>query len=167
MADFVLKNNNKTAVRELVVPIADVNTFNTIVQEVVSTNPFGCTSYTVGEVTMDPVVKSRESYTAKIIYEDEEAKNVGQVSARSNTIAGFNAGISEILGNAPLTAAMGGDPVRDTGGERYLCALRCHDAGGETYYVTFSRDQVRISSYSDDAIVATVEAWADTVPSLA
>ena len=48
MADFVLKNNNKTAVRELAVPIADVNTFNTIVQEVITTNPFGCTTYTVG-----------------------------------------------------------------------------------------------------------------------
>ena len=27
--------------------------------------------------------------------------------------------------------------------------LKCHDANGEVYYVTFSRDQVRVSSDSD------------------
>ncbi|WAI02622.1 hypothetical protein [Methanogenium organophilum] len=42
--------------------------------------------------------------------------------------------------------------------------LKCHDANGETYYVTLSRDKVRISSYADDAIRATVEAWADEKP---
>ena len=40
-------------------------------------------------------------------------------------------------------------------------------ACSKTYYVTFTRDQVRISSYQDDAILALVEAWADTVPALA
>ncbi len=34
-------------------------------------------------------------------------------------------------------------------------------------FVTFARDQVRISSYADDVIVGLVEAWADTVPALA
>jgi hypothetical protein len=38
-----------------------------------------------------------------------------------------------------------------------LADARCHDANGEVYYVTFSREQVRITSYSDD----------DTVPALA
>ncbi len=45
--------------------------------------------------------------------------------------------------------------------------LRCHDPSGELYYVTFTRDQVRVSSYSADAILAVIEAWADTVPALA
>jgi len=51
--------------------------------------------------------------------------------------------------------------------ETYSVALRCHDPSGETYYVTFTRDQVRVSSYSDDSILGLVEAWADTVPALA
>ena len=66
-----------------------------------------------------------------------------------------------------LAAAMGGDAVRDSDSENYSCTLKCHDASGEVYYVTFSRDQVRVSSYSDDAIMAAVETWADTVPALA
>jgi hypothetical protein len=51
--------------------------------------------------------------------------------------------------------------------ERYAVTLRCHDANGEIYYVAFARDQVTISSYSDDAIVARVDTWADTKPALA
>lgn len=167
MADFVQKSTTKTAARVLAAPIADVTTFAGIVQSVIDTNPFGCTSQEVGGVTFDPVSKSREAYTARILYQDDDGKTVGQVTARSGSVAGFNAGIAEIMGNAELTAAMEGDPVRDAEHERYLCALRCHDPTGEVYYVTFARDQVRISSYADDVIVGLVEAWADTVPALA
>jgi len=45
--------------------------------------------------------------------------------------------------------------------------LKCHDPNGELYNVTFSRDRVTVQSYSDDAILAKVETWADTVPALA
>ena len=75
--------------------------------------------------------------------------------------------ITEILANSALTAAIGGDAIRDSESESYSCTLKCHDANGEVYYVTFSRDQVRVSSCSDDAIKTTVETWADTVPALA
>jgi hypothetical protein len=113
------------------------------------------------------VAKNRETYTAYVIYEDAEAKSVGLVTARGKTIAGFTAAIAEILANAELAAAMGGDAVRDSESESYSCSLRCHDANGEVYYVTFSRDQVRITSYSDDAIRTRIETWADTIPALA
>ena len=167
MADFVQTSNTKTAVRELAAPIADATTFSTIVEGVISGNPFGCTAYIYGDLPQDPVVKSREAYTAYVLFEDPEAKTIGTITARANTVAGFSAAITEILANAALAAAMGGDAVRDSDAENYVCTLRCHDANGEVYYVSFSRDQVRISSYSDDAIVATVESWADTVPALA
>ena len=167
MADFVEKSTTKTAARELAAPIANVTTFAAIVQDVLDTNPFGCTPHEVGGVTFDPVSKSREAYTARILYQDDDGKTVGQITARSGSVAGFNGSIAGIMGDEDLTAAMGGDPARDTEHERYLCTLRCHDPSGEVYYVTFSRDQVRISSYADDAIVGLVEAWADTVPALA
>jgi hypothetical protein len=112
-------------------------------------------------------MKSREAYTAYVLYEDAEAKTIGNITARAKTVAGFSAAITEILANAALAAAMGGDAVRDPDAENYSCTLKCHDASGEVYYVTFSRDQVRVSSYSDDAIMATIETWADTVPALA
>ena len=167
MADFVQTSNTKTAVRELAAPIADVNTFSTIVAGVLTNNPWNCTAYTQGSVPQDPVAKNRETYTAYVIYEDAEAKSVGLVTARGKTVAGFTAAITEILGNADLADAMGGDAVRDSESESYSCSLRCHDANGEVYYVTFSRDQVRITSYSDDAIRTRIETWADTIPALA
>jgi len=46
-------------------------------------------------------------------------------------------------------------------------ALRCHDANDELYYLTFSRDEVVLAAYSDDAIRARFEAWDDKIPPLA
>ncbi|OPY48320.1 MAG: hypothetical protein A4E42_00093 [Methanoregulaceae archaeon PtaU1.Bin222] len=167
MADFVEQSVTKSAVRELTTPFADAAALTTVVNSVISTNPFGCTSYEVGGVTMDPVTKTRESYNARIIYQDDDGKTVGTVSVRTPTTAAFGTMKTEVLGDAEMTAAMGGDPVNDQERETYSVALRCHDPSGETYYVTFTRDQVRVSSYQDDAILALVEAWADTVPALA
>lgn len=167
MADFIEQTVTRTAVRNLAVPIADVSSFNTIVSEVIATNPFGCTGYDVGGIPQDAVIKSKEAYVAKVLYEDNEAKTVGNATAKCPTVAAFNTAVANILANTDLATAMGGDPVRDTDGESYSATLKCHDSSGEIYYVSFSRDTVRVSSYSDNAIVATVEAWADTVPALA
>jgi predicted RNA methylase len=46
MADFVQKTVNKTAVRDLAVPIASVTSFNNLIQAVIDDNPFGCVGYT-------------------------------------------------------------------------------------------------------------------------
>lgn len=167
MADFVEQSVTKSAVRELTTPFADAAALNTVVASVISTNPFGCTPYEVGGVTMDPVTKTREYYNARVIYEDDDAKTVGYVTVRAPSTAAFATMKSEILADAEMTAAMGGDPVNDQERESYSVALRCHDPSGETYYVTFTRDQIRVSSYSDDGILAVIEAWADTVPALA
>ena len=167
MADFVQTSNTKTAIRDLIVPIADVTTFNTLVAGVISGNPWLCTAYTLGDVPQDPVQKSKESYTARVVYEDEEAKAVGLITAKSKTIAGFNANLTEILANAELATAMGGDAVRDSGSETYSVTLKCHDANSEIYYVSFTRDRVTVSSYEDDAIRTRIETWADTKTELA
>ncbi len=166
MADFVEKSNTKTAVRELTVPIADIATFDTLVASVLSDNPFGCVDYVEGGVTYDGVTRNRESYTAKVIYEDIAAKTVGKISVNTSSVAAFGSVATELMGNAALEAAMGGDAVRDAAGDTYSCQLKCHDPSGEIYYVTFSRDAVRITSYQNDAIRTTVEAWADGVPAL-
>ncbi|MDP3564955.1 MAG: hypothetical protein Q8R70_10755 [Methanoregula sp.] len=44
MADFVQNSETKSAIRELADPIVDVAAFNTIVQSVITTNPFACVS---------------------------------------------------------------------------------------------------------------------------
>ena len=167
MADFIQKTNVKTAVRELATPIEEVSTFESIVQSVITDNPFGCVAWTEGGVSHQPVEKTKESYLARVVYQDTYAKNVGNDGCRFNTIAGFNAGAAALLASAPLAAAHGGTPIRDPDNETYTATLRCRDPNGELYFVTVSRDRVNLSSYSDDAIRTKVETWADTVPALA
>ena len=167
MADFVQNSQTKSAIRELADPIADVTTFNSIVQSVITDNPFACVSYMTAGVTHDPVEKTKESYTVKLVYQDAEAKTVGTLSDKYSTIAGFNAGATALLASAGLNAAHGGTPARDTEAETFTATLRCHDANGELYMVNFSRGRVTLTSYSDEAIRTKVETWADSVPALA
>ena len=169
MADFTQTTVNKTAVRDLTVPIADVTSFNALIESVIADNPFGCVGYTTkaGE-TIAPVVRNREHYTAKVDFLDGEGKRVGTVSLQSPSIAAFNANASEVLANTALAAAMGAtDALRNGPGETYYAQLKCHDPSGDDYYVTLTRKTVRVSSYQDDAIKDAVETWADDVPALA
>ncbi len=167
MADFVQNSQTKTAVRVLASPIADITAFNSIVQSVITDNPFACVSYMTAGENHNPVEKTRESYTARVVYEDGSAKNVGNASHRFSTLAGFNAGVTALLAAADVTTAHAGTAIHDPGNDSFTATLRCHDANGELYMLNFSRDQVTLTSYSDEAIRTAVETWADTVPALA
>jgi len=167
MADFVETANAKTAIRTLASPIANVTTFDAIVQAVLADNPFGCVEYMQAGVTHAGVEKSREGYTVRVNYDSDTGDRLGTVTARASTVAGFTAAAAEVLANAALRTAIGGTPVRDAERETFSCQIRCHDPNGELYIVSFSRDDVRLTSYEDDAIRTTVETWADTVPELA
>jgi hypothetical protein len=167
MADFIQSSQTKTAVRELASPIPDVTAFNTIVQSVITDNPFGCVAYMTAGENYAPVEKTREGYTARLVYEDAEANNVGTASHRFNTLAGFNAGVTALLAAAAVSTAHAGTAVHDAENDSFTATLRCHDANGELYMVNFSRNRVTLTSYSDDAIRTSVETWADTVPALA
>lgn len=166
MTDFIETQNTRSAVRELTTPIADITTFEAIVQDVINTNPFNCTAYEDGGVTMPAVAASREHYTAKVVYEDAAATKIGTVSAQAPTIAGFTAAADSVMADTALSTAIGGTPSRNSAKDTYYCQLKCHDPSGEVYYVTFSRTKVRVSSYSDDAIRGVVDAWADEKPEL-
>ncbi len=157
MADFVQNTNVKSAVRTLASPIADVASFNTIVASVITDNPFACVAYMEAGVNHDPVEKTKESYTARLVYENEDAKNVGSTSERYNTIAGFNAGVAVIMASAPLATAHTGTAIHDPEIDGYSATLRCHDPNGEIYYVNFARDRLSVTSYSDDAILTKVD----------
>ncbi len=135
MADFVQKTVNKSAVRNLTVPIATVTAFNNLIQAVIDDNPFGCVGYTGSDgVAVPAVVRNREHYTAKVDFIDEETgKRVGNISLQSPTIAAFNANAAEALANAALATAMGGDAERDFAGETYYCQLKCHDPSGDSH----------------------------------
>jgi len=107
MADFVQKTVNKTAVRDLTIPIADVTSFDNLIETIIDDNPFGCVGYTGSDgQPVDPVVRNREHYTAKVNFLDGEGKRVGNVSLQSPTIAAFEANTAEVMGNAALATAM-------------------------------------------------------------
>jgi len=167
MADFVQNSQTKTAVRELASPIASITAFNLIVQSVITDNPFGCVAYMTAGENHDPVEKTKEGYTARLVYEDANAKSIGTGSHKFSTLAGFNAGVTALLAAAAVTTAHGGTALHDAENDAFAATLKCHDANGELYMVNFSRDRVTLTSYSDEAIRTAVETWADTVPDLA
>jgi len=167
MGDFVQNSAVKTSVRTLAAPIGDVATFANIVNTVVSTNPFACASYISAGVTHAPVEKTKEAYVVKINFQDNDAKVVGSLSDKYDTVAGFNAGAAALLADTALATAHGGIPARDSDTETYSATIKCHDPNGEIYMIIFGRDKVSLTSYEDDAIKTKVETWADTVPELA
>ena len=167
MADFQDGTTTKTAYRNLAIPIEDATTFNAIVQAVVVSNPFGCVSYISAGETHQGVEKTKENYTAKIQYQDTEAKVVGYITDRYTSLAGFNAGVAALLATGSLNTAHGGVPARDSENETYSATLKCHDPNGEIYTLHFSRTRIIIASYTDEAIRAKVETWADTETALA
>lgn len=167
MADFTQNNAVRSAVRNLAAPIADVAAFDAIVQSVILNNPFGCVSYMSAGVNHPPVEKSRESYTAKFVYQDAEAKRVGTGSETYHSIAGFNNGISAVLANSANMTAHGGTVTHNADADAFSATLRCHDPNGELYFVTIAREKVTISSFSDNSIQSVIETWADGVAALA
>ena len=140
--------------------------FDNIVQGVITNNSFQCVSYNAQGVNHPPVEKSKQGYTARVIYQDTDAKTVAVITVRAPTIAAFTSVANQIVANTPVATALGGSPVRDLDNEKFAATLRCHDANGEIYFVNFSRDQVTLTSFSDEAIRSRVETWADTVTAL-
>jgi hypothetical protein len=165
---FLHNSEAKITIRELANPIADVESFDTIVSSVINENPFGCTAYMIDGQSHPPVEKVKEIYTARLVYEDANATVVGTSVNEFNTVSGFNSGIAVIMANTALARAHGGACIHDPDGDTYYAVLRCHDANGEVYYLTFRRDEVAlVAAYSDDTIRAKFEAWADKFASLA
>jgi predicted RNA methylase len=167
MADYVENTNVKSAVRKLAEPIADIAAFNTIVQNVITNNPFGCIPHMSGGVNHPPVEKAKESYTAKFVYRDGQAKTIGRSTESYNSIAGYNDGIAAVLANTANSTAHGGTPVHNAAADNFSATLRCQAPNGELYFVNFSRQQVTISSYEDDAIRTAIETWSDGITALA
>jgi hypothetical protein len=163
MADFTTKTTTKSAVRKIAEPLADVTAFDNIVQGVITNNPFQCVTYNAQGVTHPPVEKNRQGYTARIVYQDEDATTVAVITIRASTISGFTSAANLIMSETQVATTLGGTPIRDLDNEKYATTLKCHDVNGEIYFVNLSREQISLTSYSDEAIRSRVETWADTV----
>ncbi|MFA7304313.1 MAG: hypothetical protein WC015_07385, partial [Methanoregula sp.] len=79
----------------------------------------------------------------------------------------FDAGVAVRMGSAPCATAHAGTLIHEPGRDTFSATIRCHDANSEIYSVTISREMITVASYTDDAILAKVETWADGVPALA
>jgi hypothetical protein len=168
MGEFVETSITKASTRTLATPFATAAAMNTVVQEVITDNPFECSAYQVGTTSHQPIEVGKQSFNARIVYLDSDAKTVGTVSARSNTLAGYTGGITAILADTALKTSMGADAVsHDVASDTYSMTLRCHGPNGEIYFVTFTRKTIVITSFADDAIQGRVATWADRVPALA
>jgi hypothetical protein len=166
MADFTTSNTTKSAVRKLAAPLADVTAFDNLVQGVITNNPFQCVVYNAGGSEHPAVERSKQGYTARVIYKDANEKTIALITIRAPTIAAFTNATNLIASNNAIAIALGGTQSRDLDNERYAATLRCHDPNGEIYFVNFSRDQVTLTSFSDEGIRSKVETWADTVAAL-
>jgi hypothetical protein len=166
MAAFQQNTQQKSAVRILAIPIADVDAFHVIVQDIIMNNPFGYVSYRTPGINHPPIEKVREMYTAKFVYTDKNGKRVGSGSEVYNSIAGFKAGIAAVTSHIANIAAHGGTVGRNPDADSYAVSLKCHDAGGELFFLNLARDRVTLSSYRDDAIRTRIENWTDGVTAL-
>lgn len=165
MGDFTQKSVVKSAVRKLASPIADYPAFNALIQDILDNNPWGCTAYESASVAKPAVEKSKEAYSASVVYENSQVKQVGAIPVRGPTMAAVNTAVTQITGNAAITTAMGTgvSASRDSSEDTFSCTLKCHASNGELYTVTFRRDSVTLSSYEADSIRTGLESWADTV----
>jgi hypothetical protein len=167
MADFRQSSQSKNAVRDLAVPISDVATFESIVQSVIATNPFGCVDYMSGGVNHPGVEKTREHYTTRFTYENPATGNRGNGVHQFDTVEGYTAGIAALNSGGLLATAHGGNPLHVQKNDAFVTTLKCRDPNGEFYNVVFNRKRVAVQSYSDEAILVKVETWADTMAPLA
>ena len=168
MADFVQSNETKSAVRKLTDPIADIATFNTIVQSVVTSNPFACVAYMTAGVNHPAVEKTKETYVAKVIYQDSRRQDSLAMRPASSTRSPGSLPVPrQSSATQPSRQPMAAHPpgTATTRPSRQPSSATTRTANCTS--VTFSRDQVTLTSYSDDAIRTKVETWADSVAALA
>ena len=66
MADFTQTATVKTAVRELATPIDSIANFTALINDILTDNPWGCTSYEQARATLPGASKSSEPYTGRL-----------------------------------------------------------------------------------------------------
>jgi hypothetical protein len=166
MTQFRQKTGTKRASRSLKKPIPDAESFNAIVQSLRMQNPLGGLPYVKGRKNHPPVEIVRERYTAKFVYYNEEKTQVGYSSEVYDSPEGYETGIAAVISNMANIASHRGRVRHVPAADRFSAILKCHAGNGEHFFVSLSRRQVSVASYTDDAIKKRVEAWADTVPAL-
>jgi hypothetical protein len=167
MRQFTPKPGTRSATRVLETPFDDITAFSAAVQELVMQNPLGCTSYRMARKHNPPVMKVRERYTAKFVYENERKKQIGSSSEVYDSVDGYLDGIHAVMSNMANTAAHRGRARHVPESDRFSVIMKCHDEEGELYFLGMARDRITVASYTDEAILGKVKRWVERSPALA
>ncbi|MDV0443488.1 hypothetical protein [Methanorbis rubei] len=167
--DFTQTSVVKAARRSFTVPITTASAFDANIAALKATdNPLGATAYQTAGETIDGVSVANEYYKATIAYLSPLGEVIGSIVVDAPTRAVYDAVVAHILADTALTAKFGESAVadRDNTKDSWNVRLKIHDPTGEIYFLSFTRKDLKISSYESDAILAKVDAWADTQNSL-
>lgn len=163
MRQFTPKAGTTSATCILKRPFADIGAFHEVVEELILRNPLECTSYRSTRKHHPPVMKVRERYTAKFVYEDPAKKQIGSSSEVYNSVEGYENGIHAVMANMANITAHRGRARHVPAADHFSVILKCHDKGGELFYLSIARDRITVSSYTDDAIRKNLARWTDRV----
>lgn len=167
MAHFNQRPGTKSAFRDLKKPLQDITTFEALVRSLIMDNPLGCTSWRTSKRNHLPIGKVREMYTAKFVYERPDGKRIGSGQEMYNSVEGYQYGIAAVISNMANIAAHRGKVRHLPEEDLFSVLVKCHDPGGELYFLSLSRKKVVLSSYTGEAILGKVSRWLDTLPSAA
>jgi hypothetical protein len=167
LTHFRTQSGSKSASRILKHPFPDSAAFSAVVQALRVRNPLGCTSYFIQRRNFPPVIPVRERYTAKFVYFDTNKKQVGTSSEVYDSLEGYETGSASMITNMSNIAAHRGKVKHLRDADLFSVTLKCHDPSDELFFLSLARGRITVSSYTDDAILKKVEAWADSVPALA
>ena len=158
MSDFIETSKSRNAKRTYT-PIANVTAFAETVAAFAADSTMGLTRKE----------KTAETYKAKIIYFDENSDEKGYVNLYADDQTQYEAMTAFLEGDIAAEAANGEnhggasrDSTEDTWSAKFSCSL-----GEDTFTVTITREYMLINGFEEDATLAAVEAWADTVDSIA
>jgi hypothetical protein len=137
------------------------------VDDITTNNPFDCTPYEVGGVSKPAAEKTKEAYTARFVYENNEAETIATTAVKCPSIAAYNGVVTAVPAATAINTAIGQTGVHVIDDDSFSATVKCHDANGELYNVLITRTAVTFSGYEADAILSALEDWADSVPALA
>ena len=139
-------------------PIADVATFAEAVSKFANDTTMGLTRKEAGV----------QSYKAKIIYFDENSDEKGYVNLYAedkdqyeNMTTFLEGAVASEAANGENHGGASRDSTEDTWSAKFSCSL-----GDDTFTVTITREYMLINGFEEDATLAAVETWADTVAAL-
>ena len=165
MADFTETSISRNAKRVFSTPIADVETFNTVVEAFRN------------DETMNIIKEvSSATYKTKVAYKDAAGEDAGYALFYGASTDNMNDMASLLSGTeaAETAAGVGGSAVLDAEAYHWLVKFTCTKNVNiegknyeDTFTVTIGQDYMLISGFTYDATRDSIESWADAQAALA